>query len=303
MVYTPLLKDTQSVSVFRVGSERAVYPNDYVIYDILPLRVKEDSWMTLNIFARELVELGNPNPLPQPYQTVLSQGYRNTQIRALISIENEETLVGIGAGCRISIPSNMEVVVKIAVPAVPRNTYPFPLWGTNPSGVIVQFAGPFPVFPTSPFPMQPIGPEQAVLPAFTTNITAVATPCRPPVSGRLARLSQEVWTARDPNFGPAWFATIPIPSRARKVSVYDGFTDVFPVAPAVYSHFQRAVFIEGDDFTAATPDLVSIASFNNRTMVHDFTVPTNATHLTLVGQEPGEIPGPAKLNVTWTLEL
>lgn len=195
MAYTPLLKDTQSVSVFRVGSERAVYPNDYVIYDILPLRAKEDSWMTLNIFARELVELGNPNPLPQPYQSVLSQGYRNTQIRALVSIENEETLVGIGAGCRFSVPANMEVIVKIAVPGVPRNVYPYPIWPQAPSGVIIQLSGPIPPMAVSPFPMPAAGPEPQILPAFTTNITAVATPCRPPVGDRLARLSQEVWTA------------------------------------------------------------------------------------------------------------
>lgn len=195
MVYTPLLKDTQSVSVFRVGSERAVYPDDYVVYTVLPLRAKEDEWMTLNIFAREIVELGNPNPLPQPYQQVLAQGYQNTQIRALISIENEETLVGIGAGMRMSVPANMEVVVKIAVPGVPRNTYPYPIWPQAPSGVIVQLSGPIPSMTVSPFPMPAPDPEPVVLPAFTTVITAVATPCRPPVGDRLARLSQEVWTA------------------------------------------------------------------------------------------------------------
>lgn len=306
MVYSPLLKDFNSVGVFRVGSERQVYPDDYVVQTILPLQAKQDGWMTLNIYAQELVESNNPAPLPQPFQQVQNTGYRNTQIRALVSIDNEQVLVGIGAGIRMSVPSNADVSIAIAVPAVPRNVYPFPLWGNNPSGVIIQSAGQFPAYATSPFPMPFAGLDEVTLPAYTTVISAFATPCKPPVAGRHARLSQEIFT-RDIGVPRLPLGQIiPIPSRAVKVSIYDAEDNnnqlPNPTFPAYYSAFQRAYFIENDNF-APSLDGPVIATLYNQTMVHDFTIPTNATHLLVLGQVGDEVIEPAKLNVTWTLEI
>lgn len=303
MVYSPLLKDFNSVGVFRVGSERQVYPADYVVQTVMPLQAKQDGWLTLNIYAQELVETNNPAPLPQPFQLVQNTGYRNTQIRALVSIDNEQVLVGIGAGVRMSVPSNCDVQVSIAVPAVPINTYPFPLWGNNPSGVIIQSAGGFPAYPASPFPMVP----PFTLPAYTTYISLGATPCRPPVAGRYARLSQEIFTRDLGVFRLAFGQVIPIPSRAVKVSIYDAEDSVNanldnPTFPAYYTAFQRAYFIENDNF-APSLDGPVIATLYNQTVIHDFTIPTNATHLLVLGQIGDEVIQPAKINVTWTLEI
>lgn len=96
--------------------------------------------------------------------------------------------------------------------------------------------------------------------------------------------------------------TIPIPSRARLVSVYDT-SSTQPTPPSLYTTLTGVQFIEGDDLAATTPDGVVIATLYPVTMIHNFTVPTNATHLVVYGAEGDEDPQPAKINVTWTLEL
>lgn len=102
-----------------------------------------------------------------------------------------------------------------------------------------------------------------------------------------------------------FWALIPIPSRARAVTIYDGMLpEGVIVPPSVYRLLVAAMFIEGDDPSVTTPDGFGIATLYNGEVIREFPIPTNATHLLIFAQSGSvEDPEPAKMNVTWTLEL
>jgi hypothetical protein len=293
--------DLNEANVFRVGSERALYPANYVEATLLSTPPGKTEWVTLNVYARELAETDNPNPLPIPRDQVINTGYHSTQIRATFNIDNEKILVGIGGGVRLSVPANSDVSVGIAVPGVPRNAYALiPNWPNNPMGVQVQVGAAIPAQTLSPFPMPFLGGDPP-LAAYTTTILATMKTCRVPVGDRLARLSQEVWAVASGGRGGLSGTLVEVPARARKISIYDTATTLEPLEGALYAQFRGAYFV--DAMGNPTPDGPVIASLYPQTMIHDFTLPTNATHLVVRGSTGGEDPGPAKINLTWTLEF
>jgi hypothetical protein len=181
---------------FRVGNE-LFPPNNEVQFLRVTLALNDmnkgqSEWGTLAIYGREVVRLGERNPIPLSINDIVNRGLHTTQIRAIIDIDGEETIVGVGAGVRFSFPATTQVRVSLAVPIVPQGQYPMfgPMFPNN-NGVIINPNAPS-AYTTSPFPMPELELGVEPLPVYDSFVEAYYKVCRPPVGDRLARLSQQV---------------------------------------------------------------------------------------------------------------
>lgn len=283
---------SQQIRVFRAVTEFAdSRPQGYSAQDLVQRPVLDPAaggWATINLYARELTVMNRQAPVPSS-ALVNGRGIQATALRAIVTIDGEATLVGIGGGVRVSGPA-AAVSVSVAASIVsPADVAP---WDWDP-GTGVWWDPPMNGTERVPFPMPAAEGAPDLFPIATTTVTCDVRGARPPVGDRVARLSHQV---RMPGVGPLASQVVPVPSRARKVTILPlVLPDRGSPMPAVDAYWMNV----GDlsvTRSASTTIAGYAAAYGDATVV-----PANATWLLVNGDSEAETP--EVFHLTWELEL